>query len=291
MSSGGVPQTVLTVGVAPASGPSATITGYRMTVDIDKSGIPAMNRAQIRIYGLSDSLMNQLSTVGRVPTFTKNNVVNVQAGTDSSNQALVFSGAIQYAWPDFGGSPEVSFNITALTGLLQFLKPVQPSSYPGPTDVATIMADLAGQMGYAFENNGVSGIMLSSPYLPGTARAQAIAAATAADIFLVIDDDPTGNAAGTLAILPKTGVRATTVPLISPSTGMVGYPYYVGPAQIGVRTLFNPGLWFMGNIKIEDSVNATANGLWRVTQLTHKLSCQYPDGDWFSEIIGNSQLA
>jgi hypothetical protein len=40
------------------------------------------------------------------------------------------------------------------------------------------MKDLAGKMGYTLENNGVK-VMLSSPYLPGTARMQALAAADA----------------------------------------------------------------------------------------------------------------
>ena len=35
------------------------------------------------------------------------------------------------------------------------MKPIAPSSYPGTTDVADIMKDLAGKMGYTLENNGV----------------------------------------------------------------------------------------------------------------------------------------
>jgi hypothetical protein len=301
-----VQQTALTIGVTLDSGPDGeapqqftespsdntlTLKGYRTTAVIDKSGIPSMNKAQITVYGLSASLMNQLSTVGQVPTFTKKNIATVLAGTSSGSQALAFSGVIQYAWPDFSASPDVAFNITALTGLLQALTPILPSSYTGPTDVATIMSSLASQMGYTFENNGVKGVLLSSPYLPGTARSQAIAAAQAADIFLVIDDDPTSTAAGTLAIFPKDGSRNTLVPLISPDTGMVGFPYYVGPAQIGVKTEFNPGIRFGGNIQVQNSVNETANGLWRVVQLTHRLSAFQPGGDWFTEAIGNSQLA
>lgn len=301
-----LPQTSLAVSVILDAGPkgeaaqqftespsdnTVNLTGYRMTADIDKSGVPAMNKAQIRIYGLDASVMNQLSTVGLEPTFTKKNIVTITAGASSDNMSLVFSGVIQYAWPDFEGSPEVAFNITALTGLLQALTPILPSSYPGPTDVVSIMTDLAKQMGYAFENNGVSGIILSSPYLPGTARSQALEAAAAAGIFVVFDDDPTGAASGTLAIFPQKGSRNTPVPVISPTDGLDNYPYYIGPAQIGVRTLFNPAIRFGGNIRIKDSVNKGANGLWRVVQLTHSLSAQYPDGEWFTEVIGNSQLA
>jgi hypothetical protein len=113
------------------------------------------------------------------------------------------------------------------------MKPVQASSYAGPTDVAVIMADLAKQMGYTFENNGVS-VILASPYFWGTERQQAISAATAADIFLVLD-----NENGIMAIVPKSGARGTPVPVISAATGMVGYPVYTGPGTITAN-----GDWF-----------------------------------------------
>lgn len=271
-------------------GNTTSLSGYRMTATIAKNGIPSMNTAQIAVYGLDESTMNQLTRVGLIPTAVRNNVVALTAGIGDDNPALVFSGVIMDAWADYDGSPDVLFNITAATGYLQNLKPVLPSSYPGSTDVAVILKSLAGQMGYAFQNDGVEGVFLSSPYLPGTARAQAMAAAGAADIFMVLDDDPTQTSAGTMTIFPKNGSRNTPVPLVSPDTGMVGYPSYVGPGLIRVKTEFNPSIRFGGNIKIDSPLKA-ANGQWRVVQLTHSLSCQEPDGDWFTDVVGNLQLA
>ena len=154
------------------------------------------------------------------------------------------------------------------------------------------MADLAKKMGYTLENNGVTGVILSSPYLPGTARMQALAAADQADIFLVFEDDPTGTSGGIMAIFPKNGSRATPVPLIQPPPegSMDGYPSYVGPGMIKVRSLYNPAVRFGGNIQIKSSLTP-AEGLWRVVQLTHSLSSQFPNGDWFTEIIANKFLA
>ena len=269
---------------------TVTLDGYRMTAAIEKNGIPAMNMAVLRVYGMDPSLMNRLSRVGVVPTAVRNNVVTVMAGDLGGTQSLAFAGVLMDAWADYGGAPEVSFNITASTGYLQNMKPVLPSSYPGPTDVVTIMQNLANVMGYTLENNfdGPSGIVLSSPYLPGTARAQAIAAAAAADIFLVLEDDD-----GIMAIFPKSGARATAIPLIQPPPygEMVGYPSYIGPGLIQVKMLYNPGVRFMGNVRIQNSIVTPANGLWRVTKLTHSLSSQMPDGDWFTSIVANNQLA
>ena len=269
---------------------TVTLDGYRMTAAIEKNGIPAMNMAVLRVYGMDPSLMNRLSRVGVVPTAVRNNVVTVMAGDLGGTQSLAFAGVLMDAWADYGGAPEVSFNITASTGYLQNMKPVLPSSYPGPTDVVTIMQNLANVMGYTLENNfgGPSGIVLSSPYLPGTARPQAIAAAAAADIFLVLEDDD-----GIMAIFPKSGARATAIPLIQPPPygEMVGYPSYIGPGLIQVKMLYNPGVRFMGNVRIQNSIVTPANGLWRVTKLTHSLSSQMPDGDWFTSIVANNQLA
>jgi hypothetical protein len=259
------------------------LSGYRITADISKNGPPAANSAEIRIYGLDESIMNSLSRVGQIPTALKNNIVTVLAGTDPSAMALAFAGVLTDAWPDYEASPEVAFNITALTGMLGALKPILPSSYPGSTDVAIIMKNLAGQMGYTLENNGVTGVMLSSPYLPGTARQQALAAADAAQIFVYFEDDN-----GIMAIFPRTGARATAVPLITPPPdgNMIGYPSYVGPAMIRVRSGYNPAVRFGGFVLIQSSLTL-AEGQWRVIQLTHNLSCQMPDGDWSTEIIGN----
>jgi Baseplate hub gp41 len=262
---------------------SKTVSNVRASVRIEKNGAPAMNRASMRIWGLTASTMNQLSRVGVRPDATRNNIVTVTAGDSGGNMSLAFAGVIQEAWPDFSNVPEASLNITAFTGLLAQMKPVAPSSYPGPTDVADIMKDLAGKMGYTLENNGVS-VILSSPYLPGTARMQALAAADAADIFVVFDDDN-----GVMSILPKQGARKGTAPTLDPTNGtLIGYPSYIGPGQIGLRCLYNPAVRFMGNVNVQKSIVGGANGTWRVNNLIHNLESQIPDGAWFSEITAQN---
>jgi hypothetical protein len=239
----------------------------------------------MRIWGLTASTMNQLSRIGVKPTAVRNNVVTVTAGDSGGNMSLAFAGVIMDAWPNFSQAPEVSLDVIAFTGILAAMKPIAPSSYPGATDVAVIMKDLAGKMGYTLENNGVS-VILSSPYLPGTARMQALAAAEAADIFVVFDDDN-----GVMAILPKTGARNGTASTLDPTNGtLIGYPSYIGPGQIRLRCLYNPAVRFMGNVNVQNSLVDGANGTWRVTNLVHVLESQIPDGAWFSDIVGNNLL-
>jgi hypothetical protein len=261
------------------------LKGHRATAVIAKNGTPSMNSAIIRIFGMTLSKMNQLSRIGTLPTAFRDNTVTVSAGTKGGNDmALVFAGGIQEAWADFQAAPEVGFNIVAHTGLLAQMKKAMPSSYPGNTDVAVIMGQLAKQMGYTFENNGVA-VQLRDPYLPGTARVQAIAAADAAGVYLVFDDDK-----HVMAILPKDGSRGGSVPEISSETGMVGYPMYVGPGQLGLKTEYNPAIRFLGKILVKSSIEP-ANGEWVVNRLSHDLSSEEPSGPWFTNIQGNLALA
>jgi hypothetical protein len=263
---------------------SNTITtpdGLWANVNIKKNGVPSMNEAEIAIYGLSLSVMNQLSRIGLLPTAVRNNVVTVMAGEEGGTPSLAFAGGIKESWPDFSSSTEAVLRVSARTGLLAQMKPVAPSSYSGSTDVATVMGQLAKTMGYTLENNGVSS-QVRDPYLPGTARAQALALADAAGIYVVFEDDN-----GVMAILPKTGARATAAPTISPLEDMKGYPTYVGPGQVGLECEYNKQLRFLGNIIVQDSLVGGANGTWRVTGLEHELST-LPDGPWFSKIRGNN---
>jgi hypothetical protein len=256
-------------------------SGLWATVQIQKNGTPSMNRANIRIFGLSLSLMNQLSRIGVKPTAVRNNIVTAMAGNAGGTMSLAFAGGIQECWPDFSNPTEAVLNVSAFTGLLAQMKTVLPVSFNGSADVATIMGQLAQQMGYTLENNGVS-VQLSNPYLPGTARMQALAAADAAGIYVVFDDDN-----GIMAILPKNGARGGAAPVISPTGEMFGYPTYVGPGQIALKTEYNPQIRFMGNVEVQNSIVGGANGTWRVTSLVHDLSTM-PDGPWFSNIQGNN---
>lgn len=91
----------------------------------------------------------------------------------------------------FGNKKALRFVITLSTGkfgssnndriTLQGFRPVQPRSFKGGVDVASVMAQIAHSMGFAFENNGVN-VKLSDVYLANTDLEQA------AGIGLWIDD-------------------------------------------------------------------------------------------------------
>ena len=64
--------------------------------------------------------MQQLSSLGVSPNyFVKRNVITVSAGQAGESMSVLFTGIMQEAYADYAASPDVVFNVTALTGLDQ----------------------------------------------------------------------------------------------------------------------------------------------------------------------------
>jgi hypothetical protein len=253
---------------------TVTLSGLRVHAGIQAFGGDAMPQAQLRVFGLPLAMVNQLTAIGPINSgIMFRNSVLVAAGDDESGMQTVYSGTIWQAWGEFQGMPDAPLNITGLGGLAAALKPADALSYVGST---------AQTMGLAFENNGVS-VQLSNPYLPGSALQQVRACARAANIYFAIDR-------GTLAIWPKVGTpsqpaaRGGEVPLISPATGLVGYPTFSSNG-LGLTTLFNPQIKPGGVVQVESSIQV-ACGQWIVMQVQHSLQSETPNGQWFTQILG-----
>jgi len=257
------------------SQPPVSISGLRMSASIEVTGSPSMNKAALTIYGMTQQMMNQFSRAGVIPIAQRNNSITVNAG-DASGMSLVYAGILQQAYQDYQAAPEVAFNVFALTNLFNAMQPIAPTSYTGPTDVATAMGKLAAQMGYDFEPNGVN-VKVQSPYLFGTARQQMLQLAYAANIFAFIENDKT------LVLLDKFTARAGNAVPIKVGTGMVGYPKVTQQGWFSVRTIFDPSIVFLGRVIVTSS-NPTLCGTFRVRALRHSLESQMPNGAWFTDI-------
>jgi hypothetical protein len=255
---------------------TATLSGYRAHALIEHAGGPSDGTLDLTIYGMKQSMMDQLSTLGMQINLVPKNTIVVTAGDKGAGGgSTVFLGYILAAYADFKGQPEVAFHVTAHTGLPQAVAPAQASSYRGSTDVATIMQSLATMMGLRFENSGVQG-KLVNPYFSGSAKSQMRKCADAAGINATIID-------GTLAIWPRGGFRNGQIPLVSPDTGLKGYPSYTAYG-IMLETLYNPSIGFGQKIQVHSSLKP-ANGEWAVYSLSHDLAAETPGGNWHSTIL------
>ena len=270
------------------------LSGLRVEVAIVKGGMPSMDTADIRIYGVQPSVMNQLSTWGvPFPMLRLNNTVTLAAG-DGVTMPPIFHGHVLRGWQDFDSLPETCLHIQSQGGAAAAMVPASPISFPGGADVATIMSGLATTMGLAFENNGVQ-VQLSNPYFAGTALQQAEKCAKAAHIQMLIDSSTVPN---TLVIVPWTGTRGGAIPIISAATGLIGYPRYFDYG-VSFRCLFNPNLKMLGKIKLETSIGNTTpataqtpaqpglpSGIWYISALSYDLATWVPDGPWFCDVSG-----
>lgn len=255
---------------------TVVIENLRMLAEILHAGGPSDGTLDLTVYGLSLSTINRLSTLGMQINLVPKNAIVLEAGDDQSGMATVFTGYILAAFGDFNASPDVSFHLSAHTLAPQAVIPAKASSFPGSADIATIMSGFATQLGLKFENSGVTG-SLSNAYFSGSTKTQAQACVDAAGIFW------NHGEGGTLAIWPKNGARDGQVPLVSPQTGMKGYPTYTAYG-IMVETLYNPSIGFGGKIQVQSSLQA-ACGTWAVYGLGHHLQSETPDGQWFSTVL------
>jgi hypothetical protein len=258
------------------AGNVATLRGFRASARVRHAGGPSDGTLDLTVWGMTETMMNQLSTLGMQINLVPKNTVVVSAGDNNGTPTTVFLGYILQAWADFSQQPEVPFHITAHTGLPQSVIPAQATSYRGQVDVGTIMSGLATSMGLKFENSGVQ-VQLRNPYFAGSYKSQMRECAEAAGISASIIN-------GTLAIWPKNGSRGGAIPMVSPDTGLVGYPAY-NAYGIMIETLFNPSIGFGQKINVQSSLQP-ACGEWAVYGLDHELDEEVPDGGrWHSRIL------
>lgn len=262
-------------GAGAGTGNTTTLSGLRTSVRIESNGAPAGSTARVMIYGLAPNLMDQLQTLGQQFNEIARNLITITAGT-TLGLSPVFSGTIMNAYADYNAAPNVPMIFDCQTSGIDGVVPTPASSFPGPTDVATIMAGFARQMSVGFENNGVT-TQLSNPYFAGNIRTQKDAAAAAANINAEVIN-------GVLAIWPKGGSRTSLtgsgpIPLVSADTGMIGYPTFWMQNGLIVRMLFNPQIAFGGTIRVQSSI-AKANGTYVVWKLDLSLDSKFPGGKW-----------
>jgi len=256
-------------------GSTVTLTGLRMFADITSPCGESMGALSLRVQGLSQSMMNQLTVIGPINQVKERNEILLAAG-DENSMTTVFNGTIYSAWADYSAAPDVTLNVIAYVGLGLAIKPVGASSYQDTADAVEILKKLAYDAELSFVNDSVS-VQFTNPYFPGTARQQILACVRAAQINHKIENN-------TLTIWNKgTAISGSEVPLIAPETGMVGYPA-LSSQGMTLKSLFIPKLILGGAIQVKSSMMPNANGQFIVSKYNHNLSSEAPNGPWFTTI-------
>lgn len=249
--------------------------GLRTRVDIAQAGGNFKGALNLQLYGLNLSEVSQLAKVGRSPVSVRSNAVIVEAGDDEIGMSNIYEGTIHEAWADYNNAPDCSFTVAAMAGFFQSVRPAPPSSYQGTVDAAVVMNNIASAMKLTFVNNGVS-VILTDPVFPGSLWDQALSCSIQGNFCWTIDRN-------IFAIWPIGGSRNgpnEVIPIISPDSGMVGYPRF-NANGISIVTLFDPRITLGGQVKVESALEQ-ACGIWRVGMLAHNLESEQPNGAWFT---------
>jgi hypothetical protein len=255
------------------------VNGLRASATIKGSGLPAFPEAELAIYGLKQADMNALTSLAFQPLAMSRNSVLVEADSDGNgNFSSVFTGQIITSGPDYSAIPSVPLRVQARILGFESLMSAPPTSYTGSTSVASIVSTLASQLGYVLENNGVTS-SLNNPYFSGTLIDQLRAVKQAAGIQMFTE----GNV---IAICPPGVPRAQQGFVLSPQSGLVGYPKLdFQRGYVRAKAVYNPAFRFGGPLTLQGSTVPLANGQWVIGTITHTLESQLPGGQWFSDML------
>lgn len=251
-------------------------TGLRVLCNIINGNGAISPSANIQIYGLA---MDKMAKLMRIQWNTMSAILNtilIEAGDEGSELTRVYEGNITFAKIDMSNVPNAFLNIESQAAIVHALKPVEPIPFVNDFDAAEMIRIIAeNYMGYEFENNGASHIIADGGTYRKTYLSMIQEIAQAADFDLYIEQ-------GKIAVCPRGGARNIRVPVISPKTGLIGYPV---PDVRGVsfKALYDPLIKFGGVVKIQDSIISFCNGDWRIYGTTVTLEANQENGAWFIE--------
>lgn len=247
--------------------------GLAISCNIAYGGGAITPTAQITVYGLKMDNMLKLMRVQWNTMQALLNTVQIRAGDQGEELDIVYQGNITQATIDANAAPDIPLIITSQMAVVENLKLRDPYVLEeGVTqDGALIIEQLANEIGYQFENNGASRI-LTDVTLEGSALSMIRKVADICDFDLYTEQK-------VISICPKNGARTLKIPVLSPTTGLIGYPV-PDIKGISFSCFYDPSVRFGGIVTIKDSLINVCNGDWRLYGLTAQLESNIPNGKW-----------
>ena len=256
---------------------TANLGGLRCIATImHPGGSMAQAQLEMRVWGMTNSQMNEFSSVGMDQVALQNVTVKVMAGAVGQAISQVFEGSVRRAYMDFSGAPDVAFVVSAQTALVSQSTPAASNSYPGYQPAEDIIKALATLAGMGFANPQKAHAMISNAYLSGSVINQLTDIAKACALPMSIENN-------TVTIWPNDGPRDEIIIELEAGKGLVGYPTY-WEAGFVVKSEFNPMIANGRTVRLK-SVIPKSNGDWPTQNVTHEISAQLPDGPWFTTAI------
>lgn len=276
------------------------VTDLRMSAQVQAS---AMQQSQmsLRVWGMKRQDMDAITVAWANPPVVLNHRVILEAN-NGDGWSKVFGGTIIEAQPEYRAQPDVYLSVLASVGYFQKINAAAPAPYTETVDIGFVAGDIADKMGFTFVNGGADAVLAGPVYLYGTLLDQLDQACRMAgcDYYLTGSDSaPTGEARpngpgsdpqGTVTITPRGRPieGAQVAALLSPATGLIGYPVY-DRAGLNVQALWQPAFGCGVPIQIE-SIVPSASGLWYPYVMTHQLDANLPNGKWQTNMTCNRRF-
>jgi hypothetical protein len=274
-----------------AGGNTINILGLRVSAHIRNAG--AQPTADCRIWGLPQSVMNQLNSLGLRQNVLAGNILTISAGSTGTNAlSPVFKGYIFQAFADYESMPDVPLVIQAGPGWNVLGS--SPTAFPQGFSVVEAMTQIANKMGMQINNAGNVSVQLPSMYLSGSPLQQIRKLARAAGITFGFN--PNGKLDLFQKATPRTDTQAIT---ISKQTGMIASPAFSSNCIV-VKALFNPAVTqnctmiihsnVLSNIAAAFPGTATTfspvSSQWQVIVIDLDLESLVPKGQWMMTLTG-----
>lgn len=242
-----------------------TIANNKAEVEIGAYGGIAGTNMEARIFGLSLNNMAALSYKGIQYNGSKQNLMKVWA-----DDKPMFVGSITSCFSDLNQMPDAPLIISAFsTGFDQSIT-APPFSREGVASVAEIIQSIAAGIGYTVVNSGVNA-KVENPYFIGDPISQIHQVAELAGINIDFR-------LGAIYIWPQSGNVDDTIPLISPATGLLGYPIFTRTG-ITFQCVYSDLILRGRKIQLETSL-PNGSGVYTIQSATHHLSSWTEGGPW-----------
>lgn len=257
------------------------LSGLRVSATIQYAG--GMNefpKANLLIYGLTKTHLNELSTLGFLPLEYGGYEITVEAGDAVNGMSMVFKGNVTNAWADMQTAPGVVMHVTAQGDMINQVKPSgeQDSavSFDGAVPAIKILEKLGGLGGLKVVNHGLD-VSIRDHYSFGSIMEQIRHVMDTARAEGYIDRNE-------LHVWPRGQSRGGGF-VVSKETGMVGIPGFTEGGVI-VKKEFTRALDIGTDFTVQSEVVTVANRTWVLQRMDYQLESSVPHGDWFVILYG-----
>jgi hypothetical protein len=253
-----------------------TIETLRMTATTIIANRQA-SQLDLKIFGMLTKDMDALTSAWIDSESIRDNRVELYAD-DGNGYKLVFKGTIIEAQPLYKMAPDVPFQILGMISYFNTIEVTDPVSYQGSIDINVIGKSIADKMKLSFVSNAKA--TLNNPNYPGTIFDQLRNMCYDAKVDFYFQGD-------TLVFTPvEKPFSNTPTVVLSPSTGLIGYPMYTRRGLVATA-LYDAAYLCGSAIEIKDSAVKGTNGRWYPFSIQFDLSANTPRGPWMATLQCN----